>query len=47
MLSLSGWEMLLFVGCPGVILVVAGVGYLVVRLAVKHGRQDADRNRPQ
>ena len=47
-MNLSGWEMILvFVLCPGVLLVLGGCTYLVVRLAVKHGSQDANRNRPQ
>jgi hypothetical protein len=47
-MNLSGWEMLLiFVLCPGTLAVVFGGGYLVVRLAVKHGTKDAERNQPK
>ncbi|HLP85602.1 MAG TPA: hypothetical protein VK157_14730 [Phycisphaerales bacterium] len=48
MMNLSGWELLLiFIFPAGMAIIVAGGLYLVIRLAVKHGKQDAERNRPR
>lgn len=45
-MNFSGWEILL-IFIPVMAIIVAGGLYLIVRLAVKHGKQDAQRNRPR